>query len=164
MKHLIKVDEVQHIRNNKILWEQKNIDNIFHTEGHYFLLNVAFRTASGIEVPSSYYIGLDNRTNLQASDTLSSLSAEPTQNAYVRQAVSSLNGFSVSLSNSDYRAITNVMTFSASGGSWGPVRNVFLTNTSGSSGYLISSVAFNSTRTVLDGESLTLRISVALAG
>lgn len=163
MIHLMKIEEIQHVKDNNVIWEQKNIDNVFHSLGHYFLLNVAFRTSTGIEVPSSYYLGLDNRTSTQSSDTFSSLSGEPTQNGYTRQAVNSLNGFTVSL-DTVYKAVSGTVTFTATGGSWGPVKNLFMATSSGSTGYLLATSTLDTSRTVLEGESLIMRISVALTG
>lgn len=163
MIHLLKIDSVEHVDNDgSTLWHAEHMPNTFHLSGELFLLSVAFNTSSGITVPTSYYLGLDNRASIQVSDTLTSLSAEPTQNGYLRQAVSSLNGFSVGVSSGNYRAVSSIVTFSASGGNWGPVSNLFLATTSTTSGYLLSSVSLDNSITVLNGQSLTLRISVGL--
>jgi hypothetical protein len=147
----------------KCLWEDHNIKNTFHYNGEQFLLNLAFNTSSGITIPSSYYLGLDNRTTINTNDTLASLSQEPTQNGYARQPVSSLNGFSVvaSLTN-DFQATSVVVSFQAVGGSWGPVSNLFLSNVSGSTGYLLASSALSTSRTLTDGQFITVRIAVGL--
>lgn len=164
MLHLLRIEEIKHLDSDgTILWKQEGINNIFHKDGQQFVLSVAFATGAGITIPTNYYLGLDNRTTPSLTDILSSLSAEPTQNGYLRQAVSSANGFSVSVSNDgNYRATSSVATFSASGGAWGPVRNLFLTTSSTSTGYLISSAQLDTPRTVLDGQTLTMRISVGL--
>jgi hypothetical protein len=165
MFHLLKIDEIKHIdKDGKTLWEQSNINNIFHLQGQSFILNAMFNTSASVTVPSSYYLGLDNRTTPALSDVLAtSLSGEPTQNGYSRQSVSSLNGFSIAISSDgNYRATSSIVTFSASGGSWGPVKNLFLASSSGISGHLISSSTLDSSRTLLDGQSITMRISVGL--
>lgn len=161
--HLLKIEDIKHVDcDGTILWERKDIDNTLHINGELFLLSVAFSTAGSISVPSSYYIGMDNRATLSLNDTFSSLSNEPTQNGYLRQSVSSANGFTISTVDSNYRAISSTLTFSAAGGSWGPVKNVFLGTTATNSGYLLSSVALDNSRTVLDGQSITLRFSLGL--
>ncbi len=161
--HLLRIDDIQHLdKNRNTLWQQGNIDNLLHIGGQFFLLNLAFNTSEEIFVPANYYLGLDNRANIQVDDIFSSLSAEPTQNGYVRQTVNSLNGFSVEHDGSLYRATSGSVTFSASGGSWGPIINLFIGTTSGNSGYLISSATFDTPRTLTDGESITMRISIAL--
>lgn len=163
MKHLLKIDEIAHLnKKGEIIWKQNDVNNIFHVEGHYFLVNLAFNTSSGITVPANYYLGLDNRTTVQASDTFEELSEEPTQNGYARQAVNSLSGFTISFDGTIYRAISGTVTFEATGGSWGPVINLFLGTTSDDTGYLISTVVLETSRTVAEDESITMRISIAL--
>lgn len=164
MFHLLKIEDIKHVdADGRILWEQNNIDNVFHQGGEFYLLNVAFNSSSGIVVPSSYYLGMDNRATPLATDTLANLSAEPTQNGYIRQPVSSANGFDVALTDANYRATTSIVTFSATGGSWGPVKNLFLATTATSSGYLLSTASLDSARTVQNGQTLTLRFSLGLA-
>lgn len=164
MVHLLKIDEIKHLDvDGCVLWCKKDLLNIFHSNGEYFMLNVVFNTSSGITVPGSYYLGLDNRTTPALGDTLASLSGEPTQNGYIRAAVSSLNGFNVSLSSSNYRASSSVVTFSAAGGGWGPVTNLFLTTATGNTGYLLSTTSLGGSRTLLDGQSFTARVSLGLS-
>lgn len=163
MVHLLKIDEIKHIDvDGSVLWEHKDLLNLFHLEGEYFLLNLAFNTSEGLEVPSSYYLGLDARTTPEIDDDLSSLSGEPTQNGYLRQSISSLNGFDVSIVEDNYRAISDIMTFTATGGSWGPVTNMFLATSADDSGYLISTADLESSRTLLAGQSITLKVSIGL--
>jgi hypothetical protein len=163
MLHLLKIEEIKHIdKEGNILWQENNLNNIFHANGQLYLLNVAFNTASGVLVPTSYYLGLDNRVTLALSDTLANLSQEPTQFAYARQALSSLNGFEVSQDTGNYKVTSNVVVFQATGGTWGPVRNIFLTNVASGTGYLISSVPLTTPRTVSDGTIITMKISLSL--
>lgn len=161
--HLMRILEITHWdENNNVIWKDDDIPNVFHRQGQQFLLSVAFNSASSITVPTNYYIGMDNRATLSDTDVMSSLSGEPNTNGYARQAVSSANGFTVEVSGGKYRAVSNIVTFSASGGSWGPVRNVFLTNLITNTGYLISSIPLSAARTVTDGQSVTVRVSLSL--
>jgi len=164
MLHLLKIDNIQHVdADGTILWEQNDVNNIFHLGGQLFVLSTTFRTSSGIVVPGSYYLGLDNRATPLLSDTLSNLSGEPTQNGYARGGVNSINGFSIALGlDGNYRATSDVVTFSATVGSWGPVKNLFLATSSGITGHLISTSVLDSSRILLSGQSLTMRISVGL--
>lgn len=149
----------------KVIYEEKDIDNLFHQQGQQFLVNLAFNTSSSIVVPTNYYIGLDNRTTLTVTDTLSNVTStnEPNSSGYSRQSVNSTNGFSVALDvSSNYRATSGIITFSASGGSWGPVNNIFIATTSNGTGYLLSSAVLGSPRTVANGQSLTAKIAVSL--
>ncbi len=157
--------ELKHLdEDGSVIWEtEKVIPNIIHQQGQQFLLQGMFNTSSSVSPPTNYYLGLDARIVLSDTDTLTDLIAEPNTNGYARQPVSSFNGFSVSLNGSKFRAVSNSVVFSASGGSWGPVRDLFLTNvSSGTSGYLISSAPLGSSRTVNSGQSISLRISVSL--
>lgn len=163
MIHLLRLESIEHLdRDGNILWQQKNVDNLLHSDGQYYLLNLGFNQSSGITVPSSYYVGLDNRTTPDVSDTLTSLSNEPTQYGYSRQGVSSTNGFTLTETSGIYKATTDTVTFSASGGNYGPISNLFLATSSGSTGYLISTISFETERTVADGQTLVMRMSVSL--
>lgn len=165
MIHLMRIDEIKHIdKHGNILWEDHDIFNIFHAGGQQFLLSMAFNTASAITPPPNYYLGLDNRATLSLSDTLASIFHEPTTNGYTRQTVNSLVGFAIELeSNGNYVAQSGTVTFTAAGGSWGPVQNLFLSTISGNAtGYLLSSAILGAARTVNNGESLVGSISVGL--
>jgi len=164
--HLMYIIELKHLDvDGSVLWEtEKIIPNIIHREGQEFILQGMFNTSSSVSPPTNYHLGLDARIVLSDTDTLADLIAEPSTNGYARQPVSSFNGFSVSLGPSNkFRAVSSSVVFSASGGSWGPVRDLFLTNvSSGTSGVLISSAPLGSSRTVNSGQSISTRISVSL--
>lgn len=164
--HLMHVIELKYIdTDGSIYWESSEvIHNIVHNQGEQFILSGMFNTSAGIVAPTNYYLGLDARIVLSETDTLANLIAEPTTNGYARQPVSSFNGFSVALGmGTSFTAVSNSVVFSATGGSWGPVTNLFLTNIlSGTSGYLISSAPFNNSRTVNSGQSISARISISL--
>lgn len=161
---LLTVDEIIHYdRDGSILWKEEKLTNVFHRGGQQFMLLACYNTSS-VSVPTSYYLGLDARSTPLATDSLANLSDEPTQNGYGRQTVASLNGFTVSLgSDGNYSAVSNIVRFAASGGSWGPIKNLFLTTGSASTGYLISTVPLGATRTISDGQGLTVRISLSLS-
>lgn len=161
--HLMTISRIRHNDDKgRVLWERFNIPNTFHSGGQEFLMKVAFITASGVTVPSSYYVGLDARSTLAVTDTLTTISGEPTQFGYSRQTLSSANGFSLTTSGNNYKLISNILTFSATGGTWGPVSCVFLTTGAGSVGYLISSALLPEARTVQSGQSITMQIDLSL--
>lgn len=146
----------------EIVWQKFNLPNTVHLGGDYFMLSALFASISA-SIPASYYLGLDNRTIPAESDTLANLSQEPSQFAYARQAISSGNGFSVALNgNGVYQATSTVVAFIATGGSWGPVSNLFLSTTVNNSGYLIATSPLDDTVTVGSGEQLTLRFALTL--
>lgn len=134
--------------------------NVFHDEGEEWACQVLFsETAS---VPAAFYLGLDHRTSLAESDTLEDLSGEPSTNGYARKAVNSdAAGFTVSQESGDYQAKTKQVTFTASGGSIGPVTKMFLcTVATGTTGPLIASRVLSQERTLADGESLNCTMFV----
>ncbi len=90
------------------------------------------------------------------------LDEEPSDFAYERVPVVSSNQFSVTQVSGTYRATGPVLTFRAVGGSWGPVKNLFLTNDSEFDGKLIASVNLEEEVTVNDGESINVRMALAL--
>jgi len=162
---LMKILWIKHIRNNKVIWEAENIRNVFHLDGEAFLLRAAFNGGPVSEViPENYYIGLDARFALDSEDTLDDLSGEPSTNGYTRQAVSSTDSFTVTIPEgyTRYRATSPIVAFQAEGGSWGPVKNIFLTDTASTTGTLISSAVLPSELTVVDGDSVTMRFGMSL--
>jgi hypothetical protein len=165
MFHLIKIEEIQHLDvDGSVLWSSKDLDNMFHTGGEQFLLSVAFNTTGGISIPNYYYLGLDNRNTLASADSLTTVSSqEPSSNGYSRQPISSASGFSIAAAgDGNYRATSGIVTFTAAGGSWGPVQNLFMSTTIDNSGYLIGSVSLGGSRTLTNGQSTTMRISLGL--
>ena len=72
MKHknnwngILIVDEIIIQRNNKIIYKEENIQNIFHASGQHLFLDVLFKN---FKKPSVYYLGLDNRNSLTLNNT-----------------------------------------------------------------------------------------------
>lgn len=162
---IMTVDYFQHIRDGKVLFEQKNIKNLLHVQGEQQILNALFvgGNTSNAYIPSTYFLGLDDRTTLSASDTLTSLVSEPVSGGYARQGVSATTGFTIETSGTSVKATTGIVTYSCTTSSWGPVRNLFLTNVgSGTAGILYSSVALSNTVTLAPGDSITLKFSLSL--
>jgi hypothetical protein len=166
MLHLMKILEVQHIKDGKVIWENKNILNTFHLEGEEFILSALFRTVSSVSIPSFYYIGMDNRTSPSPTDNMVGISTEPSGNGYSRQPVSSATGFTIENytlnSAQHWQARSQVISFTGSGGSWGPVSSVFLTDKLDTSGFLISTAPLGTTRTIGNGEVLSFRFILNL--
>lgn len=159
--NLVTVYEICHWdKDGNLLWKKENLLNTVHGGGEQFILKAAF-CPSSITIPTNFYLGLDSRTTLSQADTLNSLVNEPTSNGYIRQPVSSTTGFSISTTGS-IRATSAVVRFSASGGAWGPVKNLFLATSVGNSGLLITTTALGDNRTMNDGEGITLRMGVSL--
>ncbi len=161
---LLKILEIEHLDSaGNVIWSDKNLYNVFHSEGEEFVLRAVF--VGGVAntiIPVNYYFGLDNRTTPAIADTMLSLTSEPSTNGYGRIAVSSTNTFTVALTGSNFRADGPIVTFSASGGSWGPVKNLFLTDQIDGSGFLIASVPLSQTLILDTGEVVNMRMGLSL--
>ena len=160
----MKILELNHFDSKKnLIYQEKNIKNIIHTKGEELILKILF---AGESVPSQYYIGLDSRSSLSRDSDISAIyGLEPTQNYYSRQKVDS-NGFAISTVSSGIRADSPLMAFKAVGGSWGPVNNIFLSTNLGTdvnNNILISSVKLSRVITVSDGETITMKMGMALS-
>jgi hypothetical protein len=158
---LMKIVEIQHIRKNKVIWEKKNLYNLFHTEGEQFMLMATFAN-DGTVLPTSYYVGLDNRSSPAVDDTMDDIEDEPTDNGYIRQALGIEGGWTIEKINGVYRAIGNIITFQATGGSWGPVNNLFLTDKSDNTGYLLATASLSNELTMEEDDSINMRMSLSL--
>lgn len=158
---LMKILEIKHISKKKeIVYQEFDIKNILHKSGEEFILKTLF---DDFDKTQTYYIGLDNRSSLSAIDTLNTAYLlEPNQNSYERQTAT-IEEFSINTNSSgNIQANSPAISFRAIGGTWGPVKNIFLANSLGSSGYLISSASLSQSLTVEDGEIITMRMSFSL--
>lgn len=135
---------------------------MLHQDGQKFILSVGFNTAGDFSIPATYYIGLDNRTTVQLTDTMANVSSEPLGYGYNRQPVSSASGFTLSLVNNAYRISSITVSFTASGGIIGPFQNVFLTDQLTNDGSLIGTAPLGGSFQVNDGESVSLRFALSL--
>ncbi|MCK9459677.1 MAG: hypothetical protein M0R80_08565 [Proteobacteria bacterium] len=166
MKHIIEILEIKHLsKNGTVLWEAYNLPNTLHISGEQFILLATF--VGGITntyIPASYYFGLDNRTSLDTADTLLTAAAtEPATYGYNRAVVGSSGQFIVSVAMTGHNIATSpIVTFSAIGGPWGPVKNMFLSTTANNTGYLIASVPLLSSITLNAGEQVSARIGLGL--
>jgi hypothetical protein len=164
MIHLVRIDEVSFIKNSKVVWKNSNLKNILHFQGEELILKILFSDYE--DVPEYYYFGLDNRETISVDDTLPDLVSEPVVHNYMRQVKNSIDDWTFAVANGYNVVKSSIITFGASGGSWGPVRNLFLTNINQSqvpgSGYLISTVNLGQSITVSSGDAISLRMSIGL--
>lgn len=158
---LVKILEIQHVRDNKVIWEDKNILNTLHVGGELFILSCAFDN-DGTLPPANYYFGLDNRATVSVDDTMSEIEDEPVGNGYLRAAVSSSGQFTTELIGGAFRATSQILTFTATGLGWGPVSNLFLSSTSDNSGILIATTQLSVPVTLASGDALNLRMGLSL--
>ena len=159
---ILTIIEIQH-RNSQgdLLWEQKNIRNLLHQEGEHLLLGVTF---AGMVLPTNYYLGLDNRSFITATDVLDDLIGEPTAGGYQRQEIPAVGAFALNLESHHYVATSPIVTFRATVASWGPVSNLFLATTNDNTGSLISTAILGSAVFLTAGDNVTMRIGMRLRG
>jgi hypothetical protein len=125
------------------------------------MLKALYAGSTGVTIPSAYYVGLDNRTTVNQGDTLVNLVGEPTGLGYTRQTLSSATSFTPVFDQSNWSMLSSTIVFQAIGGTWGPVRNAFLTTGT----FLISTVPLlGSNVSVGPGQALSFNIKVALGG
>lgn len=144
------------------LADQAFSPNALADEGEQSMLDVYLR---GATAPTAFYIALYNDTPGD-TDTLASLTGEPSGNGYSRQLVerSGTGWPTLALDSGDFRAVSSTETFTASGGSIGPVTYACLvTAASGTSGLLIAYNALSTSRTLASGESLDVTYRIKLA-
>jgi len=162
---ILKIVEATHTRDGNIIWKANDMYNLLHSQGEQYILETLFYN-DGTSPPSAYYLGLDARPTIAYADTMSSLIGEPTSNGYSRQPLNSSSsgstGWTITTETSLHKALSNVVSFTASGGSYGPCYNLFLTNKSNNTGKLISSVALSTPATLSSGDVLSLRMTLSL--
>lgn len=166
MIHVVKAASWLVDKDGNELWREPITYNILHDQGEQAILSAYFDTdlANFGPPPASLHIGLDNRTTLAEADTLASLVGEPTTGGYSRKAVSTATGFTLAQPADFYRATSDTVSFTASGGNIGTVRNRFLcTVASGTSGLLLVSLALSVERTINDGDTLNTNFIIGLA-
>lgn len=156
---LVKILEIQHVRNGEVIWEEKNILNTLHIGGEMFLLACAFDKTENVFPPANYYFGLDNRDTITVNDLMSDIEDEPTGNGYLRASVSSSGEFTIDVLNGVYRATSQILTFSATGSGWGPVKNIFMTD---GNGILIASNSLSKVLNMTSGDAVNMRMALAL--
>jgi hypothetical protein len=161
-------DEFKHIRNGKILLEKYNLNNLLHIQGEDQILRALFTggNVNNSYIPNFYYLGLDNRPAISITDTYSTITGEPlVSTGYSRQSISSVSGFTIETSGTIVKAKTNLIGFTSTTSSWGPVKNLFLTsvpNNSSTPGILYSSIQIGSDVILSIGDTISMKFSMAL--
>lgn len=179
--HLIQTAHVLHYdARGKVLWEDWTEPNLLTDQGEIYILARVFATgtASPYDVTAAnMYLGLS--TNVPAeSDTLASITGEPTTGGYARIANSTagtgaagqdfVSGTGGAGAAAYYKLTTKTCTFThnTSGASWSSLAYMFLTNhASATTGnVLVAEVALSTTRTVANtGESLATTLYLGLS-
>lgn len=155
--------EIKQWHNGEVIWKQRNVKNVLHIQGEEFILRAAFVGGNvSTVIPATYFIGMDNREVVSDTDTMDDIFLEPSTDGYSRQPIASSGDFTVVEEDGHFIAVGPLIAFEATGGTWGPVQNVFLTDTGDNDGSLISTAKLGNVVSVTDGDVLTLRISLAL--
>jgi len=136
----------------QVKWQEVAYNNLAD-EGEQWFLDTFLRGASG---PTTFYLRLWNDTPAE-TDAISNLTGEPSGNGYSAKEVERSNTGWPTLTTDvgDYQATSKSVTWTASGGTIGPVTYITLCTSSNSSGKLISYAALSTTRTLLAGDSLS---------
>ena len=147
-------------KDGNLRWEELDRPNSLADEGEYMFLDVTLRAGTA---PSSYYLRLFNDTPVD-TDTIGSLTGEPSGNGYTAQTVArNTTGWpTLALDAGDHQATSATQTFSATGAGWGPVIYCVVTTSTDSSGKLVSYVALSQSRTLAAGESLQVTYKLKL--
>jgi len=147
-------------KDGNLIWEADSKNNLAD-EGEQWVLDSFLR---GAAAPTGFYIRLYNDTPVD-TDSLSTLTGEPSGNGYQAQLVeaSSTGWPTLALDAGDYQATSKEVTFNATGGSWGPVTYAVLATSSDNTGKLIAYVALSQSRTLNDGESLKVTMKIKLS-
>ncbi len=132
--------------------------NALADEGEQLFLDVVLR---GATAPANTYLRLYNDTPAE-TDTLSTLTGEPSGSGYSAQALTSnATGWpALALDSGDYMAASATKTFTAAGGTIGPVTYLVLATTSDNTGKLVSYAPLSTSRTLNDGDSLQVTYRV----
>ncbi len=150
----------KHIAADGTVIDEWDTHNALADEGESVFLDCTLRATS---CPTTFYLRLYNDTPTE-TDTLSALTGEPTTNGYAAQEITrNSSGWpTLALDSGDYQATSSTETFSASGGSWGPVTYAVLATSTDSSGKLIAYTALSTSRTLASGESLQVTYRLKL--
>jgi len=153
---------VRHIRDGKVIWEDEKPNSLVQ-EGEESILETYFLNGATY-IPTEFYVRLCN-DDLLITSTLSTVSDEPVGNGYDPQLLErSGQGFPTKeLSGGIFRIVSKVISFTADGGSIGPVRTAYLSTTSDNTGKLIAFRGLTLPRTVLSGDTMTLQFRIELS-
>jgi len=151
----------RHIGRDGELLDEWDQFNALADEGEEHMLDVTLR---GATKTNNFYLGLYNDTPAE-TDGLTDLTGEASGNGYSRQTIEGNNtGWpTLAKDSGDYMASSKTVTFTASGGSIGPVTYAVLATSSDNTGKLIAYVALSQSRTLADGESLQCSMTVKLS-
>ncbi len=159
MRLMTILEACHHDANGNVLWQASNLHNTFHNTGEEFFLKTLF--TQQVALPTTYFVGLDNRLTINQADIMSGLLGEPSGNGYSRIGVGTSAGFGAEFVSGKWVVKSTTVLFRANG-TWATVRNAFLTTGTSNSGYLIASVPLLSPRTLTAGQAISFRFVLGL--
>jgi len=135
-----------------------------HQEGLQFLLELLSARQS---LPANFYLGLATDASLAENATLASLT-EVSGTGYARIAIEpTAVGFPTSeaTGTNDWRTIAKQVTFTGGAGGWTGANTAFLcTVSSGTAGKLLASFPLAATRTLQQGDTEKVTMTLELDG
>lgn len=149
-----------HDKNGNLKWEDVGHNDLVD-EGEESMLRTYFRNESS---PSAFYLRLANQSIIE-TDNLVAITTEPTGTfGYSAQLIerSTVGWPTVEMDGGDYRVVSKLISFTASGGDIGPVSVAYLATTSDNTGKLIAAKNLPIVRTILDGDTGTVTLRVKL--
>lgn len=157
-----------HHREDGTIKDVEVAHNFLADEGEEDMLDVYFR---GATAPTEFYLRLYNEadtTNGTIDETINlsdASSGEPSSNGYSAQLVErNTTGWpTLTQTSGDFQVQSKEVTFSASGGSWGPVDYAIVATTSDDTGLALAAVALSESRTLKDGETLRSSYDLTLS-
>lgn len=137
-------------------WTRNSLAN----EGEYYMLDATYRQATQA---TNFYVRLYYNTTPTVTSTLTSLSSyEVSGNGYSAQTLqANSTGFpTLALNGSHERVVSAEVTFTASGGSMGPISYLALATSTDTSGKLILYTPLPVIVTVASGNTLKITIYI----
>lgn len=161
-RRVVRIWEFEHLDKFGNVIDRWENENSLADEGEEDVLDVYYR---GATAPTTFYLALYNDTPVD-TDGLADLTGEASGNGYARIEIErSGTGFpTLALDSGDFQLTSKTVTYTASGGSIGPVTYAVLTNvSSGTAGLLLNYVGLSTSRTLADGESMNATLKIKLA-
>ena len=153
--------DIRHIRNGKVIYEEKNKPNILVDEGEKAIIDVFYRKNAVLYFAADmFYIGLYKGT-VSESTILTTIPNEPSGFGYARLQCERSNVGWPTIEkdgNNNWRVISKWLELTAVGGNIGPVSGAFICTSLDNSGALMGGVAMAVERTVLPGDKIQFRV------
>jgi len=157
--------DVTHRKGSDILWQILQRKNMLVDAGEKAILDTFFRNNSALYFASSnFYVGFYNG-NISETTELSIIPNEPPATyGYSRQVIerSTVGWPSIEKHEGDWRVISKMITYTASGGNIGPITGAFFGTGAASTGALIGSLSWGIEKTIESGASIDITLRVKL--